>query len=789
MKNREQNPMNIMYKSPYVVLQSGALVVKTTAITETDYVKRMATMDKLITDPPSAGCYKGCIISNNINNLELSYSTGQTPVGVDFDGTVIVVDGESGRKVSTPIITSVEVDTEESNNTLKMTRVQVKCFTLKQLEMFELFFMKPGMNVMVEWGDSSLLKTKEGPSTAKPQTEYLKNGNKISFDPYTRPEQALFRNQNDNDKFEKFCEHFSNMFIPSADDTMEILQNIRRSLGTYEYTAGIIVDYSYSIAEDGTYDVMIEINQSNQLSLAVPKNSTNIGSANKPSPPKKGQKVDFTQIIECVVSDLNLDKSRLLDVMKVIEHTEPKGKWENDFFNFLKTNEQQKDTLSNSDAYISLRYILRILLNYAVSTTDKSDPFRFELPEYIDKGLGKTTNVIPVHSSKFILSSSPDILFPIDQVPLITTGSKRPGDENDIIITSGSKVDGRINGYNFHIEGTYQTIPAACSSGVEISSKNEKVGNALNIFIKYETVVKLWKTNNLRIDFLKSILDIVNKNGYGLFQLGVQPQFQGGRPTIVDYKFCTQPINNTIQESYRFKPTTINSIIRNFSYSFQMDNLMSGRMMFNSNAGLRNAFQNKSTKKKQTAANGPIPFPAESYRSFDYSTYSNADGYYSLNNVDRLKQQKLYDTYVQNSTNTNSNVTNGALANTKTTNTQPPDFTQTINTNSLFFKVSTTPKANPVRLVYKNNALINNAINEEHGPNGPAKSLLTNIDISITIDGFSGFRAGECFNIDGIPEIYNKLGVFQITNIKHSVTEGDGWLTTLEAMWRIGMKN
>jgi len=223
-----------------------------------------------------------------------------------------------------------------------------------------------------------------------------------------------------------------------------------------------------------------------------------------------------------------------------------------------------------------------------------------------------------------------------------------------------------------------------------------------------------------------------------------------------------------------------------------MDNLMGGRMLFNSNAGIRNAFQNKEKgkdkKTKTTSTGGPIPFPAESYRSFDYSTFANADGYYSLNNVDRLKQQKLYDTYLKNSAQTNSNVTNGALSNTTTTVTPAPDFSQTINGNSLFFKVSTAPKSNPVRLVYKNYPLINSAINGEHGPNGPSKSLLTNIDISITIDGFSGFRAGECFNIDGIPEMYNKLGVFQITNIKHSVNDNEGWTTTLEAMWRVGMK-
>ena len=56
--------------------------------------------------------------------------------------------------------------------------------------------------------------------------------------------------------------------------------------------------------------------------------------------------------------------------------------------------------------------------------------------------------------------------------------------------------------------------------------------------------------------------------------------------------------------------------------------------------------------------------------------------------------------------------------------------------------------------------------------------------MTIVIDGFSGFRCGQYFNIDGIPEIYNQIGVFQITNTKHNIQK-DGWSTTIEAEFRI----
>ena len=61
----------------------------------------------------------------------------------------------------------------------------------------------------------------------------------------------------------------------------------------------------------------------------------------------------------------------------------------------------------------------------------------------------------------------------------------------------------------------------------------------------------------------------------------------------------------------------------------------------------------------------------------------------------------------------------------------------------------------------------NSELNAEIKP----KSTLAPIDIEIEIDGLSGLSCGEYFNIDGVPEIYNQTGVFQITNTKHQITK------------------
>ena len=77
-------------------------------------------------------------------------------MGYDFSGKPIKCETESGRKISPVIIESLDIDTDGANNTLKTAKVTVRLFSLKQLEMFELFFAKPSMHILLEFGDNSM---------------------------------------------------------------------------------------------------------------------------------------------------------------------------------------------------------------------------------------------------------------------------------------------------------------------------------------------------------------------------------------------------------------------------------------------------------------------------------------------------------------------------------------------------------------------------------------------------------------------------------------------------------
>lgn len=792
MKQREDTPLMTSFKSPWVVLTSAALVVKGAALK--DPIERKKELLGLI-DKPGDNSFKGCIIANNSHNLNLTYANGNTPVGIDFTGKIITVDNEKGRKVSTPIIESVDIDTDGANNTLKTAKINVKCFTLKQFEMFELFFLKVGMNILCEFGDNSLMKkdlfkSTEANSPQKQKRKYnaLKDGEKKEFEPFTKPEEALVPKTDD---YNKWCAKFSDYYRSDTTAIANYLSRVERALGTYDLVAGKVTDYSFSINDDGTYSVDLEISQGNQISLAIPHSPRKKGSVN-PAPPAAKEIADATQIKQLILADFNLVEKTYDDLAK--PHPIKDKTWENDWFNFLKINKQQADTVVSDSAYISFRFILQILMNYVVGK-DNVDTrfFKFELPTYENKD-GNKLKIIPVTSNRYIISSTDKVIFPSNQLPVLQLpltpkkGEEVNEDDNVITINPKGERKGIINGYNFHTDEKL-FVPGDKSHMIKPQGNADvKLGDALNIFIKYEDVVKAWNSTYTRIDFLERILNIINDNGYGLFTLiyGNQNPDSGG--TIIDAKMSSEDnplVNQNKKDIYRFKPSTIKSNVKQFSFNFEMSNLVAGRQIFNSGKLLEDA-----RKEQKNADDSKLEMPASAYKSIDNSTMGNADGWYSINNVELIR---ITENFKKAQAAAVAKKPDTDPAPPKTATTEAKDFTAISKTKSINFylDLKKTGVLEITPLIYKDTDLIYNAVYGIFGSDGAntetKKSTLSPIEVTITIDGFSGFSPGQYFHIDGIPEIYNQTGVFQITNIKHNVAT-DGWNTTIEAGFRITPK-
>jgi hypothetical protein len=780
MIQRENNPVATSFKNPWAVLTSGALVAKSVA--SADIKERLKQLENLINGELGEGekVYKGCIISNNINNTELSYSTQETIIGIDFEGKPIKVEGEKARKVSTPIIESIDIDTDGANNTLKTAKIAVRCFTLKQLEMFELFFLKPGMNVLIEFGDASLLKTALFPIQKSKATELtnkknvfnkFKDGTIKEIKTFSKLEEALVSK---NESYDDFCKNFSQYFRSDTEAIAKYLEKVERSLGSYDLVAGKVTEYSFSISPDGTYEVTFEVSQGNQVSMAIPHNPK---SATKAKTKQQSNNTDFLpidQIKELMIADLNLGDGMAFKSLMDAKHPDnDTGKtWENDFFNFLKINKQQKDTVASDKAYVSLRFVLKILMNFVLGDKNiDQNFFEFNIQEFTGESTKKKIFAIPVTSNKNIISSNTDVIFPTNELPKFVVDGK---DKNEIGISKDDRIKGLINGYDFHTQEPL-IVPNVEPKQIIKAEGSDKVGNALNIFLNYETVTKAWNSARSRIDFLENILAICNQNSYGMFTLVFGISENNGKPTIIDAKRPpTDKIIEDNSEIYRFKPTTINSNVLEFSFNFEMSNLVAGRQIFNSGKFIAEAKSKKEGTKTPVDTN-EIHLPPEAYRSIDNSNMGNADGWYSINNVEKKSIEARFERLKT----LDVDLPDPEEKKPETATTEANTISQIISDKSIsFLMTKSTTALTP--LIFKDPAIITKKIFGEEKTSGQKKPTLSPIDITLTIDGFSGFTPGQYFNVDGIPEIYNQIGVFQITNTKHTVSN-EGWKTTIEA--------
>jgi len=169
----------------------------------------------------------------------------------------------------------------------------------------------------------------------------------------------------------------------------------------------------------------------------------------------------------------------------------------------------------------------------------------------------------------------------------------------------------------------------------------------------------------------------------------------------------------------------------------------------------------------------------EDYSLFDLSYAKNSDGWFSINEVEK----KIV---IQSSENTRIKTETFGTEQAKPTNTaakEVQNIEEVVKQKSVKFKIKKSGKDTIKTYIFLDAGVIKSKI----GTNDEAGSALTYLDISLAIDGMAGLSCGEYFQIDGIPEIYNQNGIFQITNVKQGIDDS-GWKTTIEAGYRVNIE-
>jgi len=723
LESRESNPIKSNTKMPFVIMTSGAKILKNTGQKTRAAVLEM--VGQALTGTGSVE-YQGCILSNHIDS-NINYSNNSTIIGYDFTGKLVTAVGETGRKVPPPIIESVDIETSGNANALKEVKVHVRCFSLKQFEMFELFFAKPSMHLLLEFGDNS----------------------------YSPLLSNIMVSKNN---YQTFISKFKEFVEPTTNQFAEYLEICRKSYGSYDRVAGKLIDYSYSIDKDSTYNVQLTIAHSNEYNLALPKAfEVNYSAVQTPN----NKNLDtFDEWKNQIVHDLpGLDKEYI--------DTLTSNDWKNDFFNWGKRDETDIEKNASNDPYISLRFILNILMNN-ISNRQKESNFTFEYG-------GRFTNtdkelIIPINVHKNIISTSPKVIFPNKNLLKFNFNTKN----NLIEIDSNEKIDGTINGYTLYDNKIlYFTTPENIQEEItQPTDPNIKIGNALNIFVRYKEIGIFWEKNYTRKGFLIDILEMINELSFGYFKLIYGSMIEGDKATVIDSRLYLEKLTKAVNEEtslrkpYRFKPTTINSNVREFNFNFELGNQVAAATIFNMNKFL--------VSQKYNTKEGPeLGLLNEAYQSIDFSTFATADGLYSINQIE-WDQLKTVTDKKDKPTLTKEEIS-----------AEVETLQKAYNLKQVKFKLK---KGDVKSFIYMDSPFIYNHIkgNFDKALQKNTYELVTPINVTLKIDGISGITCGETFKIDGIPEQYNRLGDFQITNTKHNIDKENGWTTTLEGMFMYG---
>lgn len=724
LKEREDTKIaQVNRYTPFIWLSSGAIVCK-------------GSIKKPIQNNLSNAEYRGCVLSNHLD-IGSKYPINDTILGWDLNGKLIKVEGERGLKVSPPIIESMEIDTDGENNTLKVAKINISIFSLKQLEMFELFFLKPSMTVVMEYGNNN---------------------------PYTKNEiaaESFIKGKN----WQSYTEEVIKYFLPDArtysNSRIDYLEKIKRTKGDYDFWIGKVTNFNVTYeGADNIYKVQLEISAGNELHLWMPikQQSTTQAlkkKATKAAVPAKenNAKTWMQELCAEMMLPEDLSDNLIKDALT---------KYAAEFFNWGKTNKSNNQETASKEEYISFKLILDILNN-----SENFKAFDKKI-DYTQITLGGILPIIPVNSHPAIISTNSDFIFP-GKVPKVEVNKNLP---SNVGLNKDTPINFPINGKSFNSSGTQISVNSTLTkTNFKIP---ETVGNLLNVFVRKSLFVRLFRDSYTFTDFYESILGMINDAMFGLckLEIGKLEAENNCSMTIIDKKLRQVPTTN-VKNIYRFKIDPVKSIVHDINFNLEMSNLMQAQALYESQLAILD--------KRPDDPNGVGAAFKQDRNHFKTIGQTNGDNMYSIDWVGSQVSKKAAEKWQLKEK--ENKTTDGSTNDTEQANNNKT-LESVIKGKSIKFE-PVKPGA-PETLIYQDYTLVQANIVEEY-PN--KTSVLTYLECDVTIDGLAGFRCGELFNIDGVPEIYNKNGAFQILNIKQSLQDDTGWRTTINAGFRYDVKD
>ena len=180
---------------------------------------------------------------NGYDKYDLRQGVGNNFNTKAYSGTTLGSNNLYGLRPM-PGITGLDVQSKSAYGSIRTATVTFNCWDIKQLELFELLYMRPGFLSLIEWG----------------------------WLPYLDNNHGLKNNVNFYDIF--------NSVKPLQTRLAEVYSNSEAHDGNYEAILGYVKNYEWSLRPDGGYDCRTEIISTGEILESLKVNySTNFISA------------------------------------------------------------------------------------------------------------------------------------------------------------------------------------------------------------------------------------------------------------------------------------------------------------------------------------------------------------------------------------------------------------------------------------------------------------------------------------------------------------------------------
>jgi hypothetical protein len=740
-------------------------------------------------------------VLRKVNEVRGGFPRSTKKVNLSYGDPSLVSDPTSDGYgvVPMPGIVDLNVRTTSAYGSLRQAKINFVCHNLRQLEILELLYMRPGYPVTVEWGWSPYIAN---------------NGDIINEFPSISDNEWFW-----DDKIAN--ENTINNYIISKKE---------HTAGNYDGFLGYVTNFNYTARADGGFDCTSELISMGECldSLKAPSwsysnsirtnggddaddfiYSNSLGAIIK-SIKELTTQVDFPWYKDAAIWIANRNSSGLLDFTDAQEEQTIKRNAAFDRLagllgyetarasiiakdSAIENEEGDESILSQNDAYIRLDALVELINEEVIPKTAKGDPtVMLSLNYFIPQSDG-TYVVEPIRYAKYDGLSDQYLDVSCNSRACVLPHQWKEFRDTNVNIGILKRIGLGLTGLSL-----LNPMPHVASGGTtkerfekilrfrkaawtgeqeDLQTEEEKAnGKSLtitsnyasrrigNIFLGVDFVNDIYKSvfkdDKASIgDFLNTLLAAISdecpSHKFGL----ITDQENTNIVYIIDLPMTTKDMSDMeiyYEDIFKFNVLSNYSIIRDFKYSTQIPSALKATIAINAQSGagaedidsLTFAAFNSSIKSRIASA-------TEKFSEEEEKTYFNE------NNARQQREKRLKTLKSQ------IKEYHDGFFNTFEENDQNQEFTSIV--------------ANIKSIIKEAQSIENYKF--QRSDNFINNQAIIPIDLNLKMDGISGIVMGNVFRVDEtrLPKAYKNNSSFICVGEEQQITSGQDWTTNIRA--------